>query len=1670
MAHRSSPPSLAGFAGRPRSDTAPLSSQQRRLWFAGELGEGGAYHSPFVWRLRGTVDVAALASAVGDVLERHESLRTVFPSVDGVPRQRVLPPASVFSVAATTESRLAADVGGFVRVPFDLAADAPVRVRLFTVAPGESVLALSFHHIAVDRWSLGPLLRDLRHAYRARCEGAEPGWADVQVRYQDYARWQRACLGEESDPSSTAARELAFWEKTLRGLPDEVPLPVDRPRSGRAAARCGSVPVTVDAATHRRAVDLAREQRTSLLVVALAAWAGTLTGLGAGPDVPVGTPVTGRNDTALDEVVGFFVNTLVLRVDTSGDPTFRDLLGRAREVLLDAVDHQELPFERLVEALNPPRVLGRHPLFQTMVTLNDGVEGGLELHGLRDEALPVELEEAKFDLALHVRERGSPRAPSGMAGALQYSRELFDRSTALLLAESWQRFLTRAVGDPGLRLAEVGLPGRATPGRPDRPDGERAPGVEAGAGPSGPVSRSRGPAAAVPSRSPALPSPGPASDGVSGLDEDEQTLAALFATVLDVPSVGRDDDFFVLGGHSLLATRLISRVNRTFGTALAVRTLFEQATVGGLARAVRRASPEAAPRAASSGSGPRADDVPLSFAQQRLWFLDQLTPGRPTYNIPSAVRLRGGLDTEALCAALSALVARHEALRTVFPTTGGRPRQEVRAPRPVELPVTDLSASPDPLRAAHEAVTADGARPFGLRSGPLLRVSLYRLGPDDHVLGLVVHHIVFDAWSDSVLWRELGFLYAAFASGESPEPTPLPLQYADFAVRQRQRLESGPLTEQAAYWRARLADLPDSLDLPTDHERPALAGQHGATVAFEVPAPIADRLRDLGRAHDATLFMTLLAAMGVLLSHTAQSNIVPLATPIAGRTEPELEDLIGFFVNTLVLRADCTGDPTFTELLRRTRESALDAYAHQDLPYARLVEELSPQRDLGRVPLAPVMFQLLNTPVETVRLKGLRAERLDIASATTRFDLECHLVDRDGPLTGHLVYRTDLFAPERVEAMARRFQHLLSSVAMRPDTRLADLDLCLPDEHARIRHWNDTDAPLPRTTLPELLEQQVARTPDAAAVTFHDTTLTYAQLNLRANRLAHRLRALGAGPGELVALALPRSLDTVVALLAVLKSGAAYLPLDPDYPAARLAHMLADARPAVLLTTRSQRDTVRPGDLGTPALTVVVDDPALTDGASSADPDHAGLDPWELAYVLYTSGSTGTPKGVAGTHLGMVNRLLWFGRAFPIRTGDVMCAKSSMNFVDGSTEILCMLAHGGHVVLADAEQAGDVVRLTELLAERRVGRVMMVPSMLAALLDAGPPAERLAACTLWIADGEVLPPALAERFARTLPGARLVNFYGATEVSGDSVFQPVTGPHERAVPIGRPMDNTRVHVLDRRLRPLPPGAEGDLYLAGAGVARGYLGRPGFTADRFLPDPFGAPGARMYRTGDRARWSARGVLEFAGRADHQVKVRGVRVECGEVETALLAHPAVRGAVVVARGQGPAARLVAYVTAAPDAPPPGSGELRAHLRTLLPEHSVPSVFAVLDALPVNANGKLDRSALPEPDTAPLGPGTGRVAPRGSVQVTVARIWADALGRAEVDAHDDFFQLGGHSLMAPRVVAAMREALGGAEIPLRLLFEEPTVAGIAARIETARDHGPEAEAAPGPRRRHR
>ncbi|WP_320775607.1 non-ribosomal peptide synthetase [Streptomyces sp. CRN 30] len=1645
MTHAPLPPSLADFAGRPRPDAVPLSFQQRRLWFAGELGEGGAYHAPFAWRLRGAVDVPALAAAVRDVVGRHESLRTVFPAVDGVPRQEVVAAGDVFTAADTTEAGLAAAVRLFTLEPFDLSADPPVRVRLFRVGPAESVLVFSFHHIAMDRWSLTPLLRDLRRAYRARCDGGEPGWAPPPVRYRDYARWQSASLGEESDPASTAARELAFWTKTLHGLPEEIPLPLDRPRSGGTPARCDEVPVTVDTATHRRVTELARQCRTSVLVVVLAAWTGTLSGLGAGVDVPVGTPVTGRNDPALDEVVGFFVNTLVLRTDASGDPSFRESVGRVHEVFMDALDHQEVPFERLVEALNPRRALGRHPLFQTLLTLNDGLEEGLGLPGLRDEPEPVRLAEAKFDLSLYVRERDADGAPAGMEGTLQYAADLFDRATATSLAERWQRFLTAAAADPERRLEDLAADdgaARALP-RPRRDGGGRA-----AAGQGTPVDQDSSGRGAAEARAPRTAS--------------EHALAGLFATVLGVSAVGADDDFFALGGHSLLAAQVMARVERTLGVRLPLRALFAHPTVAALAGVVDRAAPvPAAPDTAAPVSRP--EELPLSPAQQRLWFLDQLTPGRATYNIPYAVRLRGAVDLTALRRALGAVVARHEALRTVFPAERGRPRQEIRPPGPVELPVVDVSAAPDPPRAARLALAEGGERPFDLREGPLLRASVLRLGPDDHVLALVVHHIVFDAWSSSVLWSEVNAFYEESTTGRPAALEPLPLQYADFALRQHRWLASGPLRDQAAYWRSVLADLPGTVDLPADHPRPALAGQHGATVVFEVPAELTDRLRDLGRAHDATLFMTLLAAMGVLLSGAARSDVVPIGTPVAGRTSPDVEPLIGFFVNTLVLRADCSGNPTFAEVLRRTREGALDAFAHQDLPFARLVEELAPPRDLGHNPVVQVMFQLLNTPKEAVRLAGARAEEMLLTTATTRFDLECHMVERDGGLTGHLVYRTDLFAPDRVEATAHRFVRLLAEVAAAPQRRVADLDLLLPAEHALLRHWNDTGAPLPRTTLPRLFERRAARTPDAPAVTFHGSTLSYSALNASANRLAHRLRALGAGPGHVVGLALPRSPDTVVALLAVLKSGAAYLPLDPDYPPARLAHMLGDARPSLLLTRRAQLDALPPGTSPAGPVTVVLDDPgeaALIAAGPASDPDPAGLGPADAAYVLYTSGSTGTPKGVVGTHLGMVNRLLWFGRAFPVRPGDLMCAKSSMNFVDGSTEILCMLAHGGGVVLADAEQAGDVVRLAGLVAERGVQRIMMVPSMLGALLDAGPPAGSLARCTLWIADGEVLTPSLAARFARALPGARLVNFYGATEVSGDSVYHSVTGPYARTVPIGRPMDNTRVHVLDGLLRPLPPGAEGDLYLAGTGVALGYLGRPALTAERFVPDPFGAPGDRMYRTGDRARWTSEGVLEFTGRRDHQVKIRGVRVECGEVEAALRSHPAVREAVVLSSGQGAAARLVAHVTAAVTGSPPDPARLRAHLRTLLPDHSVPSVFRTADALPVNANGKLDRSALPEPE-AGTAPDTVRVAPRGRVEETVARVWETALGVRDVGAHDDFFQLGGHSLLVPRVTAALREELD-TDVPLRLLFEEPTVAGTAARIAAA--HGGRDGGAPG------
>jgi amino acid adenylation domain-containing protein len=1116
----------------------------------------------------------------------------------------------------------------------------------------------------------------------------------------------------------------------------------------------------------------------------------------------------------------------------------------------------------------------------------------------------------------------------------------------------------------------------------------------------------------------------------------EELLCGVYAEVLGVERVGVEDDFFELGGHSLLATRAVSRLREALGVELPLRALFESGRVGELAARVeelRRGDASAVPPLARGEAGAGA---PLSFAQQRLWFLDKLEPGAAAYNMPAAVRLTGRLNVEALARALSEVERRHEVLRTVFVEEGGEPRQVVREHAPLSLTVEDLSGLPVGEREAElrARIETEAARPFDLARGPVWRSSLLRLGEEEHVLLLTMHHIVSDGWSIGVLVREVGEFYEAFLRGEDSPLAELPVQYADYARWQREWLQGEVLDEQLSYWRAQLAGAPPVLELPTDRPRPAVQTFRGALESFVIDSDTAEGLRAVARREGATPFMVLLAAFGVLLSrYTGQEDIV-VGTPVAGRNRTEVEGLIGFFVNTLAVRADLSGSPGFRELLGRVREACLGAYAHQEAPFEKLVEELRPERSLTHTPLFQVMFSYETEGGTGLRLPGLELEAVGAEGVTAKFDLTLVLSERGGGLAGAFEYNTDLFDAATVGRMAGHFGRLLGAAVREPERAVAGLPMLGEEERRVLDGWNDTAREYTGPEcIHELFEQQAARTPEAVAVRRGAERLTYAELNERADRVARRLRAEGVGPESRVAILVERTTSMVAAMLGILKAGGAYVPLDPAYPAERLAFMLEDSGARVALTQDGMAE-VLPEGVGDGLRVVNIEE--VWAGADEAEVPGASAGPDNLAYVIYTSGSTGRPKGVAITHRSGAAFIRWSLATFDPRDLAGVLASTSICFDLSVFELFVPLACGARVVLAD-----DALALPTLEGREEVTLVNTVPSAMAALAEYGSVPAGVRAVNL---AGEALKRELVER-VYGLGVGRVLNLYGPSEDTTYSTWTVV----ERGggtVTIGRPVENTRVYILNERMALAPVGVAGELYLAGAGLARGYLNRPALTAERFVPDPFSPePGGRLYRTGDLARWTASGELEYLGRIDHQVKIRGFRIELGEIEAALVQHEAVREAVVTAGGRARGEpQLVAYIVPRGARHASQPKELREHLRARLPEYMVPSVFVLLDALPLTPNGKVDRKALPAPEGADAAPSSAYVAPRTAAEEVLAEIWAGVLGLERVGTGDNFFELGGHSLLATQVVSRVREALQ-CELPLRKLFETPTVAGL-------------------------
>jgi amino acid adenylation domain-containing protein len=1048
---------------------------------------------------------------------------------------------------------------------------------------------------------------------------------------------------------------------------------------------------------------------------------------------------------------------------------------------------------------------------------------------------------------------------------------------------------------------------------------------------------------------------------------------------------------------------------------------------------------------------PRANYFPLSFSQQRMWFVDQLRGGSPFYNVSAALRLNGPLNVSALERCFNEIVRRHEALRTVFRAVDGEPKQVIMPEVHLSLPVMDLmglSHSEQDARLSRLA-EEEAQRPFDLSRGPLLRLNLLRFNEDEHGLLIVMHHIVSDGWSKGIFIRETATLYKAFLA-EEPSPLPeLDIQYADFAFWQRERLRGGHLDKDLVYWRQQLSGVSEVLALPTDRPRPPVQTFQGAEHRVVLSEELSRNLNALSRQEGVTLFMTLLGAFQSLLYRDTGNEDIVVGAPVANRSQFEIERLIGCFVNTMVLRTHMSGDPTFRELLARVRAVTLGAYVHQNLPFEKVVEVLHPDRDLSRTPLLQVMLVLENSPMPAIELAGLSITPVHIASKNAQFDLTLIVTEEPKGINCVFVYNTDLFDEATILRLADRFHLLLSAIVTQPDSRISTLPLFTPPELQRLLvEWNNTAAAAPPyNSISQWFTEQAERTPTAIALEYADQQVTYRELNERTNQIAHRLSRIGARGEALVGVCIERSLEQIVAILGVLKAGAAYVPLDPTYPKARLDFILQDIQATVVLTVEHLVRMFDNCDEQIVFVCIDTDWPPLESESKENLPRLVEGMTDHPAYVIYTSGSTGAPKGVVITQRNLLHstaaRVNYYHE--PV---EKFLLLSSFSFDSSVAGIFWTLCSGGTLVLQPEDSGRHQRLIAEQIAERKVSHLLALPSLYRLILEEAR-ATQLDSLRVAIMAGEACPPDLVKRHYGLIPQVALFNEYGPTEATVWSTVYAWPGDSSDAsVSIGRPIPNTQIYILDKNLNPAPIGVRGELYIGGGGISRGYLRRPGITAERFVPHPFSTePGARLYKTGDIARYKSDGNIEFEGRLDYQVKVRGYRIELGEIEAVLRQHTSVGEVAVVIREDTPGdQRLVAYVVG--NRGRASATELRSYLADKLPSYMTPSIFVSLDKLPLTTSGKIDRTALPIPDLTRPDLAGEFIAPRTPIEALLAGMWSDLLGVERIGINDNFFDLGGHSLLATRVISQIRATLQ-VEIPLVSLFKAPTVSGLASTI---------------------
>lgn len=1619
-------------------DVLPLTPLQEGMFFHSLYDDDAVdlYNTQMVLDLEGPLRPDVLKTAAAALIRRHPNLRAGFRQRQNGQAMQVIHREVPLSWeeadlsaadAAQAEARLTELLAADRMRRFPLDRPPLMRFTLVRLGAGRHRLVMTSHHMLLDGWSTPVLIRELFTLYEG---GGDDSALPRPVPHRSYFGW----LAGKDDAESERA-----WRDALEGLAG--PTLVFSADPSRVPGMPARVTTSLSAEFGAAMDALVRDRGLTVNHLVQGAWAMVLARLTGRDDMVFGTLVSGRPPEipGIATMIGMFINTIPVRVRLEPAESVLKNLDRLRREQAALLSHHHLGLGRL------QRMAGHGDLFDTFMVFENYPDDD----AARPSYAGVGVEVAGGHDAAHY----PLRVIAGLAGQrlvteLEYQPDLIDEDEAQAVLTALTDVLKAVVAAPDGSAGDVEFALPSSFRRATAPAGDGT-GADAGDG-SGADAGDHGPAAPAP-RAPQTPV--------------EEILCGLFEKVLGRPCPSVDESFFELGGQSLTAIRLLSQVRAAFGVELSVRAVFEAPTVAGLAAQLAQAGTARPPLVAVE----RPELVPMSYAQRGLWFAFRLNGPGVTYNNPLPLRLSGDLDRAALAAALADLVERHEVLRTRFAEFAGRPCQVVMSSREadIRLECVELAGEGD----LPDALAGAAGHAFDLATEAPLRATLFRVSEREHVLYLLTHHIASDGWSLAPLVRDLSAAYRSRTAGRTPRWEPLPVQYADYALWQRELLgaESVPdsvAARQLDYWKQQLAGVPELLQLPLDHPRPAVAGRRGATVRFTLDAALHTRITELARQSDVTVFMVVQAALAALLARLGAGSDIPIGAVLAGRTDEALDDLIGFFVNTLVLRTDVSGDPAFRELLARVRETDLGAYAHQDLPFERIVEAVNPGRSLSHAPLTQVTLVFQNNERGALDLPGVRVSFEGEATGNARVDLAFNMGENhtgDGApagIDGLVEYAAELFAPHTVQRLADRLCRLLESATADPGTAVSALEILSADERRALLQSDEPAAggPVPVGTFPELFEAQVRRTPQrpavesavesavgsavGSAVESAAATVTYAELNERANRLARQLVARGAGPESYVAVALPRSAQMLEGMLAVMKAGAGYLPLDPDYPAERLAAMLADSAPALLLTT-----TELAGRLPHPGgLDVLLADEAATaaeraalPGTDLGDADRrAPLRVAHPAYVIFTSGSTGRPKGVMVSHAGIGALAAHQLAHYAVRPESRVLQCASPSFDVSVAEFCLALLSGACLVVPADTPAGPP--LAAFLAERRITHLLIVPSALAQV-----PRTELPELRTVITGAEPLSPELAGFWGRD---RLLINAYGPTEGTCDVSFAVRLVPDAAAASvIGRPIAGNRMYVLDRALRPVPQGVEGELYLSGGGLARGYLARPGMTAERFVADPYGAPGTRMYRTGDLAAWNADGQLQFRGRADTQVKVRGFRVELGEVEAVVAGCAGVERAVVMVREDRPGdQRLVAYVETARAHGELTARALRSEVAERLPAYMVPGAFVVVDEWPLTPNAKLDHRALP----APAQPAAGAYRPpRSPQEELVCRLFGEVLGVERVGVDDSFFELGGHSLLATRLTHRIGQALGR-PLELRDIFAAPTPARLCEQLD--------------------